>query len=141
MLEHKPHNSHANAMTYAFLWFMQKPSVPCKNRQSMHFPRCAWIHGSTLMHGSMRFCAWIHAVSHGLCNFQIHTRLHGLMVSAESCVAYARAWIHAFSHGLRDPGYRDVVRSIGLLGEAFACVVPFGVSSAVPVAASDHRAP
>ena len=51
--------------------------------------------------------AWIHAVSHGLCNFQIHTRLHGLMVSAESCVAYARAWIHAFSHGLRDPGYRD----------------------------------
>ena len=48
MLEHKPHNSHANAMTYAFLWFMQKLSVPCKNRQSMHFPRCAWIHGSTL---------------------------------------------------------------------------------------------
>ena len=79
---------------------MQKPTIHALSKVCMD----PWLYFDAWIHAVL---AWIHAVSHGLYNFQIHTRLHGLMVSAESCVAYARAWIHAFSHGLRDPGYRD----------------------------------
>ena len=88
---------HANA-----LGSMQKPTIHALSKVCMD----PWLYFDAWIHAVL---AWIHAVSHGLCYFQIHTRLHGLMVSAESCVAYARAWVHAISHGLRDPGYRDAL--------------------------------
>ena len=92
---------HANA-----LGSMQKLTIHALPEVCMD----PWLYFDAWIHAVL---AWIHAVSHGLCYFQIHTRLHGLMVSAESCVAYARAWIHAFSHGLRDPGYRDALHPRG----------------------------
>ena len=107
MLEHKPHNSHANAMTYAFLWFMQKPSVPCKNRQSMHFPRCAWIHGSTLMHGSMRF--W-----HGSMRFRMgYATFRFIPVYMDSWSPRRVVWLMLEHGSMRFPmGY--AIRVIGM---------------------------